>query len=206
MAAEYPGAIPTIAADKADATATATDHPAHHNKLAEEVVAIANELGVNPSGAFATVLARLAAMPQFKELSADASAVVGTTFADAATGLNVPVVNGVTTRFQFIIAWVANALTTGAKFSLLGPANTRLMFDVRYNTTATALSRTTSLGQTNDFVTVAVGTASDAARNLCIIEGLITPSASGDLKLRSGAEVASPGSVTVKAGSSVLYW
>jgi hypothetical protein len=145
-------------------------------------------------------------VPRYLELASDASAVVGTAFADAATGLNVPVVNGETMRFQFLIAWVANAATTGAKFSLLGPAHTRLVFDTRFNTTATALTRATVLGQANDASPIAVGTASDAAENLCIIEGLILPSASGDLKLRSAAEIASPGSVTVKAGSSVLYW
>jgi hypothetical protein len=80
------------------------------------------------------------------------------------------------------------------------------VFDTRFNTTATALTRATVLGQANDASPIAVGTASDAAENLCIIEGLILPSASGDLKLRSAAEIASPGSVTVKAGSSVLYW
>lgn len=62
MAAEYPGAVPTIAANKADGTSTATDHAAHHNKLAEEVVAIATELGTNPSGAEATVAAAIAAL------------------------------------------------------------------------------------------------------------------------------------------------
>lgn len=55
MAAEYPVTIPTIAANKADTTPTTNDHAAHHNKLAEEVVAIATELGVNPSGSFADV-------------------------------------------------------------------------------------------------------------------------------------------------------
>ena len=59
MAAEYPGTVPTIASNKADATVTATDHPAHHNKLAEETVAIATELGTLPKGSAATVKARL---------------------------------------------------------------------------------------------------------------------------------------------------
>ena len=44
MAAEYPDAVPTIAADKVNATEQEDDHPAHHNQLAEEVVSIATEL------------------------------------------------------------------------------------------------------------------------------------------------------------------
>jgi Pectate lyase superfamily protein len=71
MAAEYPAAIPTIASNKQDGTdagdatpgsTNVGDHSGHHNKLAEEVVAIAAELGVNPSSSYATVTARLNAI------------------------------------------------------------------------------------------------------------------------------------------------
>lgn len=59
MAAVYPGSVAAIAADKANATVTPTDHPSHHNQLAEELVAVETVLGVNPAGASATVVARL---------------------------------------------------------------------------------------------------------------------------------------------------
>lgn len=60
MASAYPGALDTFATNKADATTTPTDHPTHHNDLADAVNKIEAELGVTPSGAAATVAARLA--------------------------------------------------------------------------------------------------------------------------------------------------
>jgi len=59
MASTYPGALDTFATNKANATATVTDHPSHHNDLADAVNKIEAELGVNPSGGSATVVARL---------------------------------------------------------------------------------------------------------------------------------------------------
>lgn len=205
MAAEYPGTIPTIANNKADATTMASDHPAHHNKLADEVVAIATELGTDPAGAETDVVTRLGKMPRFLELTSDATTVVGTAYADAASGLNIAVTNGTPVRFQYMIFWLANATTTGARFSLNGPSFTRFVYHIRWNTTATTM--TVSTGQTTAYDNNhTVGTASDATNNVAIIEGLLLPSASGTLALRAGAEIASPGSVTVKSGSSVLYW
>lgn len=60
--ADYPAAVPSIASNKTNTTPTATDHPAHHNQLAQEVVAIASELGTNPRTGFADVRARLDAV------------------------------------------------------------------------------------------------------------------------------------------------
>lgn len=73
MAAEYPAAIPTIAANKQDdvnaitgadagTTTNVGDHAAHHNKLAEEVVALATELGIDPSGDFTSVAEKLSSL------------------------------------------------------------------------------------------------------------------------------------------------
>lgn len=59
MASAYPGGLDTFAINKADGTATPTDHPTHHNDLADAVNKIEAELGVSPSGGFATVAARL---------------------------------------------------------------------------------------------------------------------------------------------------
>lgn len=55
----YPGALDTFATNKADGSSTPTDHPTHHNDLADAVNKIEAELGITPSGAFATVVARL---------------------------------------------------------------------------------------------------------------------------------------------------
>ena len=121
--------------------------------------------------------------PGFISLGSDATPVVGVAYADAATGLDLAVTNAVPIRFLYLIQWVSDAATTGARFSLNGPAHTRLTYSVRWNTTA-----------------------ADTGENLAVLEGVLMPSASGTLALRTSAEVASPGAVTVKAGSSVVYW
>lgn len=61
MASAYPGGLDSFATNKADGTATPTDHPTHHNDLADAVNKIEAELGVNPSGGSATVAAAIAA-------------------------------------------------------------------------------------------------------------------------------------------------
>lgn len=87
MAAEFPGAIPTIESDKTDETTSAADHAAHHNQLAEEVVAIATELGTDPAGAAATVKDRLTDQVIGLDLPAPTSVEDGFGFVyDDATG------------------------------------------------------------------------------------------------------------------------
>lgn len=60
MASVYPGALDAFATDKTNATVAEDDHPGHHNDLADAVNKIEAELGVNPSGAAASVADRLA--------------------------------------------------------------------------------------------------------------------------------------------------
>jgi hypothetical protein len=67
MTAVYPGALATIAANKEDDTdagdgsdggvsTSVGDHAAHHNQLAEELVAVQDTLGIDPQGPYATDL------------------------------------------------------------------------------------------------------------------------------------------------------
>lgn len=138
------------------------------------------------------------------KLASDATGVVGTAYANAASGLDVAVTSGVPLNFVYNIHWVPNLATTGGRFSINGPTITRLSYMVRWNTTATVIT-TSPLGTSYDQA-FTVGTASDLTNNIAIVEGMLVPSANGTLALRSSAEVISPGSVTVKAGSSVTYW
>ena len=59
MASVYPGALDSLATNKANATAHVNEHPAHHNDLADAVNKIEAELGTDPSGTYSTVKARL---------------------------------------------------------------------------------------------------------------------------------------------------
>lgn len=61
MAAVYPGTLPVTSA--AGALLSTNPHSTLHNNMYDEIVAIATELGVNPRGTYATVKARLDAIP-----------------------------------------------------------------------------------------------------------------------------------------------
>ena len=143
--------------------------------------------------------------PQYTALESDANAVVGTAYGNAAPGLDVAVSNGVPIRFFYLITWAPNAGTTGAKFSINGPSATALAYIARWNSTATAINAL-PLGTSYDQAFTSGTASNNSASNIAIIEGFLFPSADGTLSLRAAAEVASPGSVTVKAGSSVLTW
>lgn len=58
----YPNSLDNLATNKFDATVMAGDHPGHHDALASAVNAVEAELGLDPSGTFATVKARLDAI------------------------------------------------------------------------------------------------------------------------------------------------
>ncbi len=59
MPSAYPNGLDAFATNKGNLTTSATDHPAHHNDLADAVNKIEAELGINPSGALSTVAAAL---------------------------------------------------------------------------------------------------------------------------------------------------
>jgi hypothetical protein len=207
MASGFPGSLDNFATNKADATATATDHAGHHNDLADAVNKVEAELGTDPSNGYATVKARFAAIPHSLSLTGDATPVVGQTFAAAASGLNITLANAVPVRFQYMILWQPNAATTGAKFALSSSATvSALVYQVGYNTTADVWTWSTVFGDSNDAATAAGTASNNSAANLAIINGIVVPTGAGTLSLRSAAEVASPGAVTVKTGSSVLFW
>lgn len=65
MAAQFPTALVTttqLPTNRTDATVQAANHIADHTQLAQEVIAIEGELGIDPSGTYATVKARLDAI------------------------------------------------------------------------------------------------------------------------------------------------
>lgn len=64
----YPPTLPP--ANRTDSTVSAVNHAADHNKIAAALADFITELGGNPSGAYATLTARLADMPTTPELAA----------------------------------------------------------------------------------------------------------------------------------------
>jgi len=68
MASVYPGALDTFLTNKNDLTGQGSnDHAGHHNNLADAINKIEAELGINPSGASATVVARFATLQAISE-------------------------------------------------------------------------------------------------------------------------------------------
>lgn len=134
------------------------------------------------------------------KLSADLSAFTATALADA-TGLSFALTSGRCYSFQFWIRFSTAATTTGAQFAINAPANSYLVYRTETSLTAAAAGAPTF----RTARAVNIGTASASADSingnlLCVIQGMIQPSANGTLIVRAGTEVAASG-VTVRAGS-----
>ena len=123
------------------------------------------------------------------------------TLADV-TGLQFPVTAGVQYRFRFVIMYTAAATTTGSRWTINGPALTALSYRSHYSLTAT--SRTFNEGQTGYGTPAASNASSLAAGNVAVIEGIVTPSASGNLVARFASEISSS-AIVAKAGSYVNF-
>ena len=134
------------------------------------------------------------------KLSADLPAFTATALADA-TGLSFALTSGRFYSFQFWIRFSTAATTTGAQFAINAPANSYLVY--RTETSLTAATAGAPTFRTARAVNIGTASASADAINgnlLCVIQGMIQPSANGTLIVRVGTEVAASG-VTVRAGS-----
>ena len=82
MPSAYPAGLDAFPTNRTNTTAQSTTHPTDHNDANDAVNKIEAELGTNPSAAFATVTARLAAIQ-------DATDVYTLTGVDADRVINV---------------------------------------------------------------------------------------------------------------------
>lgn len=139
-------------------------------------------------------------------LSSDQTNNNGTanTIADI-TGLSFSVTSGVRYEFEFFLVYTAAAITTGARFSVSGPASpTALHYSTQIPTT------TSGMGFSNGnsaYDTPAAAQASSAATgsNIATIRGVIQPSATGTLIGRFASEVSSS-AIVVKANFSYVKY
>lgn len=119
------------------------------------------------------------------------------------TGLSFAVTAGQTYVFRFTIDYTAAATTTGSRWSISGPAVTRLAYRSQYSLTTT--SETVNSGLTAyDLPAASNATSAATGGNTAIVEGVITPSADGTVIARCASEVTSS-AITAKAGS-LLKW
>lgn len=124
------------------------------------------------------------------------------TIADV-TGLSFPVVEGKTYYFCFSIQYTAAATTTGSRWSITGPTTTRLNYISEYSLT-TSTSTRNAQQVAYDLPAASNASSASTTSNMAIIEGMITPSADGNVIARFASEIASS-AITAKAGSIVCY-
>jgi hypothetical protein len=118
------------------------------------------------------------------------------------TGLSFAVTAGQTYWFEFVIDYTAAATTTGSRWSINGPAATRLAYTSEYALTAT--TKTLNNAVAYDTPSGANATSPLIAGNIATIWGFITPSANGTVVARFASEVSSS-AITAKAGS-ICRW
>lgn len=118
------------------------------------------------------------------------------------TGLSFAVNAVETYWFEAVIDFTAAATATGSRWTINGPAFTKLAYWSQW-----ALTETTStLGNYAAYQLPAASNASSAntAGNIALIGGYITPSAAGTLQIQFASEVAS--SAIVARAGSLLRW
>jgi len=115
----------------------------------------------------------------------------------AAQALELAVTSGVLYWFRFWVAWTADATTTGYRLAVNGPT-----FTVCVSMVQIAIANNSQVrgGQAGYDAAGPNGSGSQTGENFGYIEGIILPSASGNLIARHAAE-ANGLSVTAKAGS-----
>lgn len=113
------------------------------------------------------------------------------------TGLSFSVTSTETYWFRCTIAYSSAVTTTGSRWTINGPAATRLNYRSKYPLTSTTET-------TNNATAYQIPAGSNASSlttgNVAIIEGQVTPSSSGTIQVQHASEVASS-TVTALAGS-----
>jgi hypothetical protein len=119
------------------------------------------------------------------------------------TGLLVAVTSGQRMAFRFVVRYTSAATTTGSRWTITAPAATELIYRSEYSLTTT--SRTFNEGLTaNDLPAASNASSAATTGNLAVVEGIILPSASGNVQLRFASEI-SNSAIVAKAGSYVDY-
>lgn len=116
------------------------------------------------------------------------SNVTPNTIADV-TGLQFPVVNGLTYKFAFYIVYSSAATTTGSLWTINGPTFSSLAYTSQYNATSTSATTNNGMGAYDLPATSNAGSASTGSSNTAIIQGIIIPSANGNVIARFASEI-----------------
>lgn len=203
MASGYPGSLDSLATNKADATTTATDHPNHHNDVADAINKIEAELGVGPKGTFADVAGRLAARSTVR-LTADSSGFTTQTLANL-SGMSFPVAASQDYRFYF---WIPVTLGTarGVGAAITVPASvTNIYYRVRISNIT---SSTEGLGFGFASAATVTSAASATTNGIVEIDGSVANGANAgtlQVQLRQGTGGTAVNVVAKKGAYGELY-
>jgi len=197
VAGDYVEISPTIAGNCRDAGSTRPT-----SKQIIGIVLVTNALaGTNAVRLFGD---EIIGGPNVVTLTSDVTNnnATANTIADV-TGLSFSVVSGRTYRFRALIAYTAAATSTGSRWAINGPATSLLAYNSRYSLTTT----TQTTNYLNAYNTPATSNATSATTtgNIAIIEGILTPTASGTVVVRFASEVANS-AIVAKAGSILEWW
>jgi hypothetical protein len=120
------------------------------------------------------------------------------------TGLSFAVTAGQSYWWRATIAYTSAATATGSRFSVTGPGSpTFLSYKSEYSLTTTTNTVNEGLAA-YDLPAASNATSAATAANIAIVEGVIRPSANGNVILRFASEVANS-AIVAKAGS-LLQW
>ena len=118
--------------------------------------------------------------------------------------LSFNVTAGVTYRFYAMIPYVSSNQTNGSLWSINGPATSLLSYSSRNANSNN--SDFVFYANSYDYIGPSNNNSSNSSGNLAVIQGIIKPTASGTVRIRFASELASPQSITAKAGASLEYW
>jgi hypothetical protein len=118
------------------------------------------------------------------------------------TGLSFPVEAGKRYGFRFFIPYTAAATTTGSRWTINGPAFSALSYRSQYTLTATT-ETTNNLSAYN--APANANATSLLVGNVAIIEGVVAPTASGNVIARFASEVANS-SIKALPGAHVTHY
>lgn len=118
-------------------------------------------------------------------------------------GLSFDVVSGNTYKFKFYVTYTTAVSTTGARFTISGPAVSNLSYRSQYSLSSTSETVNSGLGAYN--LPAASNASAVVAGSTAIVEGLIKPSVNGTVILRFASEVLSS-AITIKANSSYVEY
>jgi hypothetical protein len=121
------------------------------------------------------------------------------------TGLAFPVLAGRRYGFRFVIPYNASATGNGSRWSINGPAASLISYRSTYVNSSGGGEIAPNYLTAYDLPAAHSGNSMTTG-NIAIIEGLVSPSANGEIVARFASELAGGASITALAGAHVMHW